>query len=38
MLHKDWGILGKKFVQNFFAKPLDKMWKMWYNGKFAAHL
>ena len=29
-------ILGKKFVQNFFAKTIDKLRRMWYNGKFGA--
>ena len=33
-LHKDLRVLGKKFVQLFLQKPLDKMLKVWYNINF----
>jgi len=35
MLHKRSAYFGKKFVQYFFQKSLDKFTEVWYNGNFA---
>lgn len=36
VLHKDFLLFREKFVQNFFAKTLDKNSQVWYNRKFPA--